>query len=98
MVLLCIGVVRRLLERQGLRPEAAQRVGLLAGFIAGASGQGWHWSFTVMADTAALFWGALAVWAIVRCDASGRLRWLLLSAWAVMTRWMYALLMVPLGT
>ncbi|GBC85559.1 hypothetical protein HRbin11_02009 [bacterium HR11] len=101
VVLLCVGIVRRLLEQQGFRLGEARRVGLLAGLIALASGQLWHWSLTVMADTAALFWGALAAWAAVRYGGSGRLRWVLLSAfalaWAVLTRWVYALLILPLG-
>jgi len=101
VVFLCVGIVRGLLEQQGVRPAAARRVGWLAGFVALASGQLWHWSLTVMADTAALFWGALAAWAVVRYGHSGYLRWVLLAAfalaWAVMTRWVYALLIVPLG-
>lgn len=101
VVLLSAGLVRRLFEQEGASREMARWAGLIAGGMTLASGQLGHWSLTVMSDTAALFWGTLTLWAAVRYGDSGRLRWVLLTAvalaGAVLTRWVYALLVLPVG-
>jgi hypothetical protein len=54
-----------------------------------------------MSDAAGLCWATLAAWALLRYGWSRRLRWLILVAFAlalaVITRWIYALLVIPFG-
>lgn len=99
VVLLTSLLAHELLVQERLPAADARRAAVLAGLLAAACGQLWQWSITVMADTPALCWATLAAWALVRYPRGRRLRWLVLAAaalaWAMMTRWVYALLGVP---
>jgi hypothetical protein len=81
--------------------EAAPLVGIsrkwTAGVIAWAvvtvCGQLIQSSIVVMSDTSALLWASLSALALLRFDRTRRLRWLVLTGfalgWATMTRWQY---------
>jgi len=49
-----------------------------------------------MSDVVALFWINLSAFAVIRARSDSRARWIALAAfalgWAVMTRWVYAML------
>jgi hypothetical protein len=101
VVLFTFALARDLLVQQGWSLQAARWVAMVASLLAATSGQLWQWSISVMADTSALFWATLAAWTLVRYATSRRAGWLLLAgfalAWAVMTRWIYGLLVIPFG-
>ncbi len=75
------------------------RVPLMAGLLVALNGQLWQSSFVVMADTLGLAAGTLGMWALVRYGRVRRAGWLLLAAgslaWAILTRWAYALVSIP---
>jgi 4-amino-4-deoxy-L-arabinose transferase-like glycosyltransferase len=90
-------------ERAGL-PVARDRwlpVSLLAGLIAAVTGQLLQSSLVVMADTLGLAAATAGTWAMARYRRTGAARWLLLSAlafaWAILTRWIYGLVAVPIA-
>lgn len=72
---------------------------LVAGLLVAFTGQLWQSSAVVMADTTGLAAVTLGVWALARYGQQGYLRWLALAvtalAWAVLTRWIYALVIIP---
>ena len=76
-------------------------LGALSGLFALGCGERWLWSITVMSDTLALAWATWAMFGAVRYARTLRFPWLALSAgclaWAVMTRWIYALLSLPVA-
>lgn len=90
-----------LLALEGAPPAAARWVGIVAGLLTIACGQLWQWSVSVMADTLALSLAVFAAWSLVRYSRAPRGRWLLLAALglglAIITRWIYALLVLPFG-
>ncbi|MBI3732994.1 MAG: glycosyltransferase family 39 protein [Chloroflexi bacterium] len=101
VVSLCAGglaaVFTGLLARELDRDD--RRVPLLAALMVAFSGQLWQSAMVVMPDTAALAAATGGVWALARYARRNSLRWLLLAAgalaWAVITRWVYALVAIP---
>ena len=75
--------------------------GFVAGLLTATAAQLMLSSLSYMADAAALAWATLAVLAMLRHTRTFRSSWLLLAAfalgWAVLTRWAYALIVVPLA-
>ncbi len=75
--------------------------GFVAGLLTGTAAQLMLSSLSYMADAAALAWATLAALAMLRHCRTLRSRWLLLAAfalgWAVLTRWAYALVALPLA-
>ncbi len=78
---------------------APSLVPLLAGLVAGLTPQLWQSSIVVMADTTGLAAATLGIWCLARYGRGSRLVWLGLAsgaiAWAVLTRWAYALVAIP---
>jgi 4-amino-4-deoxy-L-arabinose transferase-like glycosyltransferase len=76
--------------------KSVASVPLVAGLVAAFSGQLWQSSAVVMADTTGLAAATLGVWSLARYGRRRHLDWLILAAialaWAVLTRWIYALL------
>ena len=76
-------------------------VSLLAGLIVAVTGQLLQSSLVVMADTLGLAAATAGVWALARYRRTGAARWLLLCAsafaWAILTRWIYGLVAVPIA-
>jgi len=90
-------------ERAG-SPVARQRwlsVSLLAGLIVAVTGQLLQSSLVVMADTLGLAAATAGAWALARYRRTGAARWLLFCAlalaWAILTRWIYGLVAVPIA-
>ena len=90
-------------ERAG-SPFAGHRwvsVSLLAGLIVALTGQLFQSSLVVMADTLGLAAATAGAWALARYRRTGAPRWLLLCAlafaWAILTRWIYGLVAVPVA-
>ena len=77
----------------------AQAGPLLAGLVTALHPQLWQSSMVVMADAPALAAATLGTWALARYARVGRGAWLLLAsgavALAVLTRWAYALVALP---
>ncbi len=77
----------------------ARRLALLAGLLAALNGQLWQSSIMVMSDTSALAAVTIGTWALARYGNHPRVAWLGLAAgavaWAVVTRWAYALVALP---
>lgn len=81
------------------------RVPLLAGVLTAFAGQLWQYSLVVMSDAAGLAAATLAMWAAARFGRATEqpstpdTRWLILAAaamaFAVLTRWGYALVAMP---
>jgi 4-amino-4-deoxy-L-arabinose transferase-like glycosyltransferase len=76
-------------------------VSLLAGLIVAVTGQLFQSSLVVMADTLGLAAATAGAWALARYRRTGAARWLLLCAfafaWAMLTRWIYGLVAVPIA-
>ena len=76
-------------------------VSLLAGVIVAVTGQLFQSSLVVMADTLGLAAATAGAWALARYRRTGAARWLLLCAlafaWAILTRWIYGLVAVPVA-
>jgi len=72
VVLLTFLLARDLLVEAGHDRQGAGQAGVVAALIMAMSGQMWQWSIAVMGDTAALAWGLLACWGIVRYGAALR--------------------------
>ena len=72
---------------------------LLAGLLVGLQGQLWQSSVVVMSDTVGLAAGTAGVWLTARWGRTGGLPTLCLAAglmaFAIMTRWAYALVAIP---
>lgn len=90
-------------ERAG-SPAAGHRwlpVSLLAGLVVAVTGQLLQSSLVVMADTLGLAAATAGMWALACYRRTGAARWLLLSAvafaWAILTRWIYGLVAVPIA-
>ena len=90
-------------ERAGW-PDARHRwlpASLLAGLIVAVTGQLLQSSLVVMADTLGLAAATAGVWALARYRRTGAARWLLLSAlafaWAILSRWIYGVIAVPIA-
>ncbi len=81
-------------------PAATRFTPLLAGCLVAFHGQLWQSSVVVMSDTAALAAGTAGVWLVARWGRTARTPPLLaaagLLAFAVLTRWAYALVAVPI--
>ncbi|MCL4263302.1 MAG: glycosyltransferase family 39 protein [Anaerolineae bacterium] len=77
------------------------RGGLMAGLLTAVAAQLLLSSLSVMADTAALFWATLSAWLMLRYVRSLQAKWLVVAAvtlaLAVLTRWVYGLLVIPWG-
>lgn len=77
----------------------AQAGPALAGLLAALNPQVWQSSVVVMADAPALAAATLGAWALARYARTGRAAWLIVSsaavAYAVLTRWAYALMALP---
>jgi hypothetical protein len=75
--------------------------GVIAGLLAATAGQLLLSSLSVMADTASLLWATLSAWAMVRYIVHLNARDIALAsatlALAILTRWVYALLVIPWG-
>lgn len=81
-----------------LFPHAHPRAGIIAGTIAAVAGQSMLSSVVVMADVAALFWAALAMWLTVNAWRGPRAHaWFAAAGgalgMAMITRWVYGLLL-----
>ncbi|MBC8075601.1 MAG: glycosyltransferase family 39 protein [Chloroflexales bacterium] len=100
VALTCV-LAHDLLRQHGSPAQVARRVGLVAGLLTLGCGQLWQWGIVIMADAPALCLGTLAAWALVRYASARRLRWLALASvalgGAIITRWLYGLLALPLG-
>ncbi len=74
---------------------------LLAGLLVALHPQLWQSSIVVMADAPGLAAATLGAWALARYFRTGRAGWLLLSAgamaYAVLTRWAFALPAIPIA-
>jgi 4-amino-4-deoxy-L-arabinose transferase-like glycosyltransferase len=74
---------------------------LIAGMLAAVAAQLLLSSLSIMADTAALFWGTFSALCMIRYERHLSLKWLALAAltlaFAILTRWVYALLALPWG-
>lgn len=74
---------------------------LIAGLIAALSGQLLHSSIVIMSDVSSVFWATLSAYALIRLNRSDEWFWLPLSAFALalamVTRWLYAVLILPFG-
>ena len=74
---------------------------LVAGLIVAVTGQLFQSSLVVMADTLGLAAATAGAWALARYRRTGTARWLLLSAlafaWAIITRWIYGLVALPIA-
>jgi hypothetical protein len=93
-----------LLARDVAAPYAGRSVGavaLLAGAIAGLSGQLLQSSVVAMSDTPALAAATLGAFASCRYVALGKRRWLVVAAaavaFAIEVRWVYGLVALPLA-
>ncbi|HYW88760.1 MAG TPA: glycosyltransferase family 39 protein [Chloroflexota bacterium] len=95
----CVPLLTALLARE-LWPEQP-RVPLVAGLLVALCGQLWQSSMVVMADTTGLAMATLSAWAIVRYARQPHLGWLLLASLAIsvamLSRWIYGLVAVPLA-
>lgn len=100
-----VPVLTALLARElwpaGSRPGTNSTLPLLAGLFAALAGQLWQSSAVVMSDTTGLAAATLGAWALARFAQGRGGRWLLLAAgataYAVLTRWAYALVALPLA-
>jgi 4-amino-4-deoxy-L-arabinose transferase-like glycosyltransferase len=74
---------------------------VLAGLLAGSAAQLLISSLSIMADAASLFWATLSAWAMLHYLKRFQLAHLALAAatlaFALLTRWVYALLVIPWG-
>lgn len=72
-----------------------------AGLLASLSGQLLQSSISIMADAPALFWATLSAYALIHFDQTRQAEWLPISAaslaLAIITRWIFAGLIFPLG-
>ena len=72
---------------------------LLAGLLIACCGQLWQSSIVVMSDTTGLAAATAGTWALLRYGRNRRAIWLLaaaaLLAYAILTRWAYALVALP---
>jgi len=95
-----VPIFTALLARE-LLPDSEPILPLLAGALVGLSGQLWQSSMVVMADTTGLALATVAAWALARHSREPRLTWLVLAAvavaFAILTRWAYALAAIPFG-
>ena len=85
-----------------LFPTRGHTAGILAGLIITVAGQPILSSVVIMADIPALFWAVLAAWLLVCAWRKPGQRWWLLGAGAalslaVITRWLYVLLVPAFG-
>jgi 4-amino-4-deoxy-L-arabinose transferase-like glycosyltransferase len=75
--------------------------GFVAGLLMGTAAQLMLSSLSYMSDAAALAWATLSTLALLRYMRDERPSWLSLAAmalgWAVITRWVYALVVIPWG-
>ncbi len=94
-----VPLLTALLARE-LWPEQ-RRLPLIAGVLVGLCGQLWQSSMVVMADTAGLAMATLSAFALARYGRSPQIGWLLISALsiaiAILCRWAYALVVIPLA-
>jgi 4-amino-4-deoxy-L-arabinose transferase-like glycosyltransferase len=71
----------------------------IAGALVALNGQLWQSSIVVMSDTTGLAAGTLGMWALARYGDRRQARWLILAAaalaYAILTRWAYALVAIP---
>jgi 4-amino-4-deoxy-L-arabinose transferase-like glycosyltransferase len=83
----------------GSRDGLLASVPIVSGLVAACSGQLWQLSVAVMSDTTALASATFGAAAVARYVRTGRGRWIVAAAaglaWAVMTRWAYAVVAVP---
>ncbi|HET6315014.1 MAG TPA: hypothetical protein VFG86_01050 [Chloroflexota bacterium] len=74
---------------------------LVAGLLVALCGQLWQSSMVVMADTTGLAMATLAAWAVARYARRQHAGWLLLAslaiALAILSRWIYGLVALPLA-
>jgi hypothetical protein len=74
---------------------------MLAGLLVALCGQLWQSSIVVMADTTGLALATFSAWALVRYAKSPGVGWLLAAsaalAYAMLARWIYGLVAVPLA-
>jgi hypothetical protein len=81
------------------------RAGVIAGVVAWLvmtiSPQNVQSGSVIMSDIPALWWALLAVWATLRYERGQRIGWIMLAAaggaFAAMTRFQYALIVLPIG-
>lgn len=82
------------------RPQASVGA-IVAGLLTAVAAQLLLSSLSIMADTSALFWGTLSALCMIRYGQRLSWKWLVLAAvtlaFAVLTRWVYALLVFPWG-
>lgn len=99
-VLIAVIICCMVREILGARPHALL-AGLGAGLGASAAGQLLISSLCTMSDAASLFWATLSAFALLRFHRQHSARWVALAGlalgWAVMTRWVYALLIPVWG-
>jgi len=75
--------------------------GVVAGMLAALAAQLLLSSISTMSDTASLFWATLSAWMMIKYLKNLQLRYLAIStiafAFAILTRWVYGLLVIPWG-
>ncbi len=97
IVVLTFVITREILADQ---PHALA-ASIVAALVVAFAGQLLISSLSSMSDAASLFWATLSAFALVRFHLTHARRWLALTGfalgWAVMTRWVYALLIPVWG-
>ena len=72
---------------------------VVAGLLTAVAAQLTLYSLVAMSDAAGLFWATLSAWLLLRYLTRWQMRWLVAAAvtltLAIMTRWVYGLLVVP---
>lgn len=94
-------LVYLLVLEYGREPPSAPRGALTAGLLAAVAAQLLLSSLSVMADAPALLWATLSALSMIRYLRRLSWQWLALTAvllaFAILTRWIYALLILPWG-
>ena len=93
------GLAREVWRLDDRAADAWRVVPVVAGLVTALTAQLWQSSVVVMSDTTGLAAVTLGAWALARNWREGKLNWLILAgvalAWAVLTRWVYSLVLVP---
>lgn len=75
--------------------------GVIAGLLAALASQLLLSSISIMSDTASLFWATCSAWAMIHYLKKLQWRYLAIAtitfAFAILTRWVYGLLVIPWG-
>ncbi len=99
LFLLVREISRALVQPQIERPTESSAGALLAGLVAAVSGQLFQSSILIMADAASVCWATLSAILLARYSSTLRARYLFLAslalAWAIITRWVWGIVLLP---